>query len=206
MQPSTFDTYSSIFSNLATGITAIVLVVVAIQGLRSWRHQMVGQNRYTSARQLLLLARRFRAAFARSRSPFGWSNEYIGRERLQNESPYQSRVLDEQYARVNRLRPAADILSELEQAAWEAEIVTGEELIQIVQPFADVVRELNIAINQMFGSQLQAANSPDTSPLWEIVKEFDQTELIYQPGEDELNERVNEALRTLERKLKKYIK
>jgi hypothetical protein len=81
-----------------------VLAVVAIKGLRAWRQQMVGQCRYKAARWTLLLARKFRGAFGRSRGVGTWSSEYAGRPQSDNETPAEKQVLDEQYAHLNRVR------------------------------------------------------------------------------------------------------
>jgi hypothetical protein len=121
--------------------------------------------------------------------------------------PEETRILNEQFARLGRLRPAADILVDLEQAAWEAEVATGEEIIPLLSPFKEVVRELNIAILQYFETQLiQAKRSPLSTPIpspggdWES-----QLRLIYAPGEDELTGRVDEAFEALEQRLREYM-
>ncbi len=208
MTPELLDTLTSIFSNVVTGITAIVVAIVAIKGLRAWRQELRGKAQYEAVRQVMTLARRFRAEFKRSRGVMTWSSEYVDRPRGENETPEQARVLDARYARLGRLQPAADVLVELEQAAWEAEVATGEDIIPLLSPFGEVVRELNIAILQHFEMQLAQANRPPMSaPLPEPGGDFvSQLELIYQPGEDELTQRVDDALAELEKQLKKYIR
>jgi len=205
MTPELVDTCTSIFSNVATGVTAIALVVIAIKGLQAWRQQMVGQSRYEAARRLLLLARRFRGAFGRSRGPATRSNEYAERPRGEDETPAQKQVLDEQYARLNRLQPAADILAELEQAVWEAEVVTGEALVQLAKPFGLVLQELNLAIVKHFYLRSEVANG-HTITKQQAKEQQRLTKLIYEPHEDDLTRRVDEALAALEEHLKKYIR
>lgn len=201
-----FDQIAPIVSVVANAVTAISAVVVAIAawlGLRAWRRELTGKGRYEAVRRVLLLARRFRGAFGRSRGMFTWANEYADRPRGENETPAQRQILDEQYARLNRLRPAADLLAELEQAVWETEVVTGEELVPLAKPFGEVFQELNLAIVQHFHARIEVANG---HPISVHIQEGERhTRLIYEPGEDDLTKRVDDALAELEKRLKKYI-
>jgi NifB/MoaA-like Fe-S oxidoreductase len=201
-----WDTITSIISNVASAINALVVAIVVIVGLTTWRRQMIGTKSYETVRELLLLAHRFHAAFGHSRGAPTWSDEYVGRPRGENETLAQAQVLDAKFARLNRLQPAVDLLPKLEQARWEVEIVTGEELGPVVSSFGKVVRELHIAILQHFGTQFEAADTPPESGQRAIARNFDRTELIYQAGEDELTKCADNALAELEKRLKKYIK
>lgn len=206
LDPELVDTLSSIFSNVVTGIAAIVVATLAIIGLKTWRKELIGRNQYDSVRRLLLLARRFKASFARSRGPVTWSSEYEARPRNDTESPEEAHIYNEQFARLQRLQPAADLLPDLEQAVYETEIVTGEDLVDLTQPFGQSVRELNIAILRHFESQLMAIRRPDKRYLENIQQKLDQTELIYQHGEDELTKKIDEAVESLETQLSKYMR
>lgn len=134
--------------------------------------------------------------------------QYKNRPREGNETPAETQILDEMFARQARLQPAANILTDLEQAAWEVEVITDEEVMPLVIPFGEVLRELNIAIYLHFNSQLQISNLPpgaSVNPAY-VKDTRERTELIYASEPDRLNQRVDSALEALEQKLRKYIR
>jgi Tfp pilus assembly protein PilE len=113
VDPALVDTWSSIFSNVVTGFAAIVVAILAYVGLQTWRKELVGRSQYEAARRLLLLARQFKGAFRQSRGMSTWSNEYAGRPKQDNEKPDETTILNERYARLNRLRPVSELLPQL---------------------------------------------------------------------------------------------
>jgi hypothetical protein len=206
MSDNTKNLIEAISAIIQSGV-AVVLLGVAIYGVRAWRRQMIGEKGYEAVRRLLVLARRFRANFSRARGIATFSGESEDRPRSANETQKKAEILDEQYARQQRLQPASDILAEIEQAVWEAETITGEEILPLVRPFGEVVRELSIALHIHFSARLQMADLPPgaaVNPAY--AKESNKAELLYTREPDELNKRVDDAVEALEQKLRKYIR
>jgi hypothetical protein len=77
----------SLASNTLTAIAAIVVAIATLLGIHSWRREWKEKTRYETVHQVLVLTRKFRAAFRRSRGVFTWSSEYADRPRSEDETP-----------------------------------------------------------------------------------------------------------------------
>lgn len=198
-------------SSIVQGATALTVAIVAILGFSTWWRQMMGEKQYEAVRRLLLLVRQFRGEFGKARGPLTYPHEYEGRIRPPDERPEHSALLNEQYARQNRLQPLIEIVLALEQAAWEVEVITGEEIIPIAKPLGEVLFELRSTIDRYFTrrlAQMEQALKPDMNmtPDKKMMEEHDLVYSVYRAEGDKLSTRVDDAVKTLERKLGKYIR
>lgn len=117
----------SLLSDIAVGISALIVAGVAIVGLRTWRKELTGKARFDLARNIMLLGVKLKADFQRVRHPIISSRESIDRQRNENESEKESLLLNEWYARWKRLQPLVENLQKLQELGWEAEVVLDEE-------------------------------------------------------------------------------
>jgi len=117
----------SLVSDIVVGLCVVVVAVVAFFGLRTWRKELTGKAQFEVARNMMLLGLKLDADFQWVRHPLTSSRESAGRQRKENESADESRVLDEWYAKWERLRPLIENLQKLQGAGWEAEVVLDEE-------------------------------------------------------------------------------
>jgi len=116
----------SMISNIVVALSALIVALVAFIGLRTWRKELTGKAKFEVARNVMSLALKLNAGFKAARDIFTFSGEYVGRSRQENETSGVSQVLDEWYARSNRLKPLQENLIKIQEASWEAEILLEE--------------------------------------------------------------------------------
>lgn len=199
----TFDVKEiiSVVGTIVQSAAAVGVALAALRGLSTWRRQIAWQKRFEAACKLLLLAQGFRGALDRARSPIMYPHEWEGRPRDPNESAEQVRILDYQYALSVRLQPVAKISMEMEQAAWEAEIITGAEIMPHVQPFFEVVREVRRANDMLAAVQSLMPRLPPgqaANPVYAKHSE-ESLKLLFTQEEDDLKQRVDTAIESLRR-------
>lgn len=196
-----------IFGTAFQTVAAIAVAIIAYLGLQTWKQQMIGQAKYKAVSRFLLLARQFRDAFRKSRRAITRPHEYAGRKNDPSETEEEAKWRDEEYALLARLQPAMEVLLDLEQAAWEIEVITGETVMPQVEQFSEVIREVKRAIAEFGTGQLKLQKylpNGEINPSYKRTEE--KAELIYVQGDDGLNERVDAAISALETKLKKYMR
>jgi len=198
----------SIASDIAIGISVLIVAIVAILGLRTWRKELTGKAKFELARNVMLLGFKLRENFEWVRNPGGWSWEYANRTRQENESPEVSAVLDQWYAKNQRLQPLVENLQKLEEATWEAEILLSEDSGKRVQEAFKTYRssyaELSSAIYSYFETRhdevVKGSMYKDQDWLKELKKE------IYSAKDDDFSKRIDEATKQLAPALKAYVK
>lgn len=194
--------------DIIVGISALTVAIVAILGLRTWRKELTGQAKFDLARNVMFLGFKMKANFKSARNPFTYSTEYTGRSRQKNESPEASAVLDQWYARNQRLQPLVENLQKLEEATWEAEILLSGDLGKRVQKTFKTYRssyaELSSAIYSYFETRhdevVKGSMYHDQGWLKELNKE------IYSAEGDDFSKRIDEATNQLASTLKAYVK
>ncbi len=195
-------------SDIAVGISALIVAIVAFFGVRTWRKELTGKAKFDVARNLMLLGIKLKADFEWARNPVGWSWEYASRTRQEGESPSASEVLDQWYAKNRRLEPLVENLQKLQEASWEAEILLGEDSGKQVSDAVAVHRrsyaELSSAIYDYFETRHDEAIGRDVS-----MRQGEQKELrkaIYSAKDVEFSKRIEEATTKLEIALQAYVK
>jgi len=198
----------SLVSDIALGISAVVVAVVAFFGLRTWRKELTGKAKFDVARNVMLLGFKLRENFKWARNPGGWSWEYANRTRQENESPELSAVLDQWYAKNQRLQLLVENLQKLEEAAWEAEILLNEDSGKCVQEAFNTYRssyaELSSAIYSYFETRHDEAIGQDVRQRQEEQKELKKE--IYSAARDDFSKRIDQATEQLATALKTYVK
>jgi peptidoglycan hydrolase-like protein with peptidoglycan-binding domain len=124
---------TSAVSDIVVGISAVVVAVVAVQGLQAWRAQMTGRGQYDAARRVVVAAMRTDTTIQEARLPLSRLTENAGRVKDDNESPGQALAQDLRHRYVLRLRPVSDCLQELREAAWDCEALLPSKAIEEVR-------------------------------------------------------------------------
>ena len=198
----------SIIKDVVLGISALAVALLAWLGLKTWRRELTGKARFETARNMMRLGFELKDYFEASRNPFTRSNEWADRTKQEDEQENVSQVLNEWYARANRLRPVVDALNKIIEVEWEAEILLNESSVQsikeAVQSYRDSYAELASAISTYFDIRLDVARTGLPYKDEEWLRGLQKT--IYSGIEDDFSKKVEEATDKLSSALKQYVK
>ncbi len=202
MQPfeQWFVQLTSMISDLLVGAAAVTGIV----GLRTWRRELVGKTRFEAARNMIRLALQFADLYHDARLPGTFTDEHSERKPKEHESPDETRVANEAYARKKRLRHLQDTMQKLNEAKWEAEIVLGKNAAGLIQPLEKAYKELYIAIHIYFNEELQWVREQGQVPQPGDIDDG-LRKVIYSRKDDTLNDVVAEAVDDLKDQLKPYV-
>lgn len=202
----------SAFGTVITGLATVVLVITAFLGVRQWRIQLTGTNKYDIARRLALLGLQFRDEFSQARSPLTFAQESADRSRREGETRDEAQINDEYYARRMRLKTPTETLQKMRATAWEAEILLGKDAQELVGPFEEALQDLISAIEMHFYYRHEDLKRSRTGIIIELPddekkKRNEFWRIVYRGGEnDELSLKVNEATQYLKTYLQTFIK
>ncbi len=191
--------------DLLVTLSTLVVIGATIYGLRKWRSEYTWKIKFEIARRMVLLAFRFRDEFQQARNSFTFPGESTDRPKGDDETPNESNLLDEYYARKVRLSPLSKTLQELKQACWEIEAVSGEHFWELVQPLNDTTKDLFVSIETYFFMKHKPMRRPisgvDETRLQELYKQINCLS-----DDDEISNLVEITVDKLIQSLKKYIR
>lgn len=195
-------------SNIAVGVSAVVIAGVAFFGINRWRQELKGKARFEVARNVMTLAYTVQADLKWLTFPITRSEEYYGRPIQENENPDVSALLNEWYARKKRLVPLIEDLPKLEEAGWEAEIVLNETSGSQVKETITVLKrryaQTRVAIDEYFDLLCKGAKGADTSNYQELLTNCRNK--IYSTEGDDVSREIEQAMSKLSSALKIYIR
>lgn len=181
----------------ATGTAALVAAYVGLKGLDTWKRQLRGTSDYELARRLLKLTYQARDKIQRIRAPMKFGAEF--------ERALQEQDIDlEEGEEPSKLQKTEawyqmhwdelnEILSDLNVAQLEAEVLWGEHIPDVFSPMNEVIGELRVAI----GKQLRfIEGGPHVDPTAEQRQEV--RDILYrqswEPEEDEFTAKIENAV------------
>jgi len=198
----------SLASDIAIFATAVVVALVGIFGLRTWKKELTGRAKFELSRNVMLLAFKLKAGFQWATSPATFSEEFVDRPRGENESQAESRVLNEWHARHRRLKPLVEDLQKLQTAGWEAKILLDEDSGKSVSEAIGIFRrnyaELATAIDSYFEVTYKEARETSDNIDQDSLKKLKK--IIYSASDANLLKQIDEATAQLASTLKAYVK
>ena len=198
----------SIASDIAIGVSALAVAIVAFFGLRTWRKELTGKAKFDIARNVILLGSKLRANFewVRWLSTPVW--ESAERPRKNNESSGESQVLDEWYAKSHRLQPLIENLRKLQELSWQAQVLLSEDSSKCVEEVFAVYRssyaDLASAIDSYFRTRYDEAKIGSLLGDQDWLQELHKK--IYGIPDDDFSKQINDATKRLAPALKVYVK
>jgi hypothetical protein len=147
--------------DLATLITSLAVAYVAIQGLKTWKTQLVGNTEYEHARKLLRSVYKVRDAINGVRSPLitgGETSSAIKELGLEvgdadpNGKEFTKKTRDAVYD--VRWKRIAEAMTEFDLESIEAEALWGNSVADKLTPIWKGVGELNRAVSELLTDNL----------------------------------------------------
>jgi hypothetical protein len=194
----------SMISSILMGVAAIY----AIASLWAWRREQRRRVKLELARRIILLALQFQDEFHGARSLLAAAEETANRNRISDELPAESIVLDEWYVHNRRIEALQATVRELREAAWEATTVFSPAEARLIQSLEEAYRELSVAVSLYFRAKHYNAQKADENGNGEntmpITKQMRDT--IYGVSDDPFAQTVINAVNTLKDKLKPHVR
>jgi hypothetical protein len=194
----------TIISEIIVGISAIAVAVFAFIGLRQWKIQLTGRTKFEVARKMAILAFEFRDEYKRVRSPMTLPGESSERQVAESETLEETNLLNEYFARRNRLRPLQDTLRKLYETSWEAEIILDKDIGKFIKPLEKAFSELYASIESYFGAEHSRINRQVPTGRKEdwLENHFNR---IYGHDHDDIAIAIDASIQSLVDKLKTYL-
>jgi len=198
----------STVKDVMLGISAIGITVFAWIGLKTWRKELTGKAKLETARNLMRLSLKFQANLEGVRFPITQYFEYANRTKQDGESASESSVLNEWYAKANRINAVFENLTEIVEVQWEAEVLFNESSVQSIEKAVKSYREsyadLSSAIASYFEIIYDEARTGNPYNNQEWLRELRKT--ISSDSIDDFSMKVDDATNKLSSSLKKYMR
>lgn len=203
MDPSTI----SAVADSATGVAALGTALVAYLGLTTWRDQLDGRTRYDLARRMLKKTYRLREAIRAARSPMILGGEMaaaVDEEGVREEGTRGLGADDEAIAAVydQRWKRVADVRSDLEADALEAEALWGsEETDEALQPLRGFLGTLFALMSEHVMRLRGGIHAADAERGQKVRRQ-----LLGAGEQDELGDEMDSAIGSVEEFLRPHLK
>jgi len=190
------------------GISAVVVAGVAWVGLQTWKRELTGKAKFEAAQKMMRLTLKFQANLEGVRSPFLGYAEYANRAKHPEEPESVSHVVDEWYARTNRINAVFENLTQIIEVKWETEILLNESSVQSIEEVVKSLREsytdLASAIASYFEIRCDEVRTGDLYQDQEWLKGLRET--ISSVQDDDYKKKVDNAIDILSSTLKQYVR
>jgi hypothetical protein len=115
---------------------------IGYRGLTKWHDETVGKRRIELAEEVLADFYQARDIIKAARSPFGYSHEGLSRQKGENETEEDTRVLNSYFAATERLASKADFFAETWARRYRFSAVFGSEAAGAYDDLFEVRNEI----------------------------------------------------------------
>ncbi len=180
--------------SVVTAGTAIVAVVIAKAGLEKWRRETIGKRKAELAEEVLADFYQARDIIKAARSPFGYSHEGLSRQKGENETEEDTRILNSYFAATERLASKADFFAETWARRYRFTAVFGPEAARAYDDLFEVRNEIIVSVRSLISAHGQHLSASDRAAKarWENT--------IWSEGEDDpIPGRLDRIVETIEK-------
>jgi hypothetical protein len=188
--------YVSLIRDIITGISALIVAIVAVIGLGTWKKQLKGKTEYEIAQKLLRAVYRVRRAINVIRNPFIGVAEI--REAMNEANmvydpgAHVNNALNHELVFQKRWRGVLDAFVDMDAYGLEAETLWGQVVHERLQPLRQSANELYRNI-MMLLTHLNNQELNNNSPEIRRIRE-----LIYISPNDTFGRDFNDAVTQIE--------
>jgi hypothetical protein len=136
---------------------------IAYRGLTKWHTEMVGKRRVELAEEVLADFYQARDIIGAARSPFGYSHEGLSRQKSENETPEDTRILNSYFAASERLASKADFFAETWARRYRFSAIFGSEAARAYDDLFEVRNEIIVSVGSLISAQGQRLNGTDSA-------------------------------------------
>ena len=193
------------WTDLIRNIFVIIASIVAIYGIKAWRHEFIGKRKIELAEEVLALFYEARDIIRYIRDPGGFSKEGSSRKAEEEETPLVKEARDRAYVAIERYNEHRERFSKLYSLKYRFVAYFGKDT---ATPFDD----LRGILNQIFLSARRLARywtiESGTPLTAEQVKKREMNEAIFWEDEaenDPINPKLNQIIERMEGMCKELI-
>lgn len=189
-----------IIREILTSLSAIVVALVAVLGLSTWKRQMLGKDSFDLAKRVLCAVYDLRTAINHVRRPFHLSDEVtlaketiLSKDGTTREGLTEYEIQEALYSlRWEKINKASNGLS---STLKEAEALWGNEIVNITNPLLSSINNLRSSIDKY----LINIQHPRSYLADEIIIFMDVVRSTHwNPSEDEFNKQLEETIKKIE--------
>jgi hypothetical protein len=166
---------------------------IGYRGLTKWHDETVGKRRIELAEEVLADFYQARDIIKAARSPFGYSHEGLSRQKGENETEEDTRILNSYFAATERLASKADFFAETWARRYRFTAVFGSAAAGAYDDLFEVRNEIIVSVRSLIsahGHHLSAADQA-ARQQWENT--------IWSGAEDDpIPARVDRAVEAME--------
>lgn len=189
-------------------VIAVVALIFAIRGVRTWRQERRDIRRAELAEQTLAVAHRAKDEIAMVRSPHGHGGEGSTRQRGPNESSQEAEALDGTFVPIERLNKIADVIDQIQGLRYSLTAAFGGEAAEPLMVFLQVRREIIVAAQINMRETFDAVRGRRAPMDDKAVERSEKREAVIWEGSrdpDEIVARLDSAIADLERTFRPYV-
>lgn len=192
-----------IYREILTSLSAIVVAIVAVLGLSTWKKKMVGKDSFDLAKRVLCAVYDLRSAINYVRGSLILSSETTkAKEALISKSSTPSEYERKEALYSIRWEKINTASKSLYSECLEAEALWGDEFVNITKPLLSLVHKLSSSIDSyIFGIQY-----PESLTKEEVL--LNASVMLgkpWDPSADEFNKELEEAIKNIQDYLRPYI-
>ncbi len=195
-------------SDISVAVSAIVVAVVALLGLRAWRAQMVGRAKYDAARRMVLAAIRVEFLFAEARLQWQHSSSKEGCVQSLSSTRRESGLLEWWHRYHGWFRKLVDQLAELREATWECDVVLDPDamahLAEHSASLADAYKRLAAAASEYYQQCLRECREDTFVPQPERMTELKS--MVFGNIDDGFSLNVEQDVGCIQRVAQRYLR
>jgi hypothetical protein len=132
---------------LVSILFALIISILSIYGIRTWRVELKGKNRYQLAKNILTSTYKIRDRIQQVQHPFVSVHEFNDRKSDKYETENQKMIADSFYAFTNRFKNVQKELDDWYSLKLETEALFGKDKRNILERLDDIISRLYRAIS-----------------------------------------------------------
>ncbi len=136
-------------ADVITTFSAVVAAMSFVSGVSAWRREYVGRRRIELAETVL--AKFYEAAdvIRDARSPHGWTDEGLSRQRQDNERPEETQSKNRAHVLFERLNKHRGLFAELQSLKYRFMATFGKSALEPFKELVSVRNDMIIAANTL---------------------------------------------------------
>lgn len=188
--------------DILTAGASVGLLVVAVIGLRQWRAELRGRTELDTARSVLKNLLEVKYALVKCRIPVTFASEFSDREIQPGETEMEAHELDQEYAYQKRIAQLITAALKFEAAAIEAEVLWGDEAVNVKNEVIGLCNSLSKAYSVYFPNALRDARlGKDKHEDWVEA----ERQVLFVMVNDEFGVKVKDIFSRAEQTFRKYL-